>query len=210
MKIVAGLGNPGPRYAGTRHNVGFLVVDELARRSGVSTEKYERRWEAQVGEVQRGDERVLLLKPQTYMNLSGRSVLAVRQFYKLSLSDLLIVCDDLNLPVGTIRLRARGSGGGQKGLENILLRLADIEIPRLRIGIGQVDRSVTTEYVLSRFSPQERELMEEAVTTAATAVECWLSAGIDAAMNRFNPRSGDKPRRDRKRATDEASQGESS
>lgn len=187
MKLVAGLGNPGPRYAGSRHNVGFMVVDELARRWAVSVDKYDRDFEAVRAECQAYGERVLLLKPQTYMNLSGRSILAAQQFYKLDCSDLLIVCDDLDLPVGRIRLRAAGSGGGQKGLENILLRLASNDIPRLRIGIGKVHPSVTTEYVLSEFGPDERELIAETLATAADAVECWLEKGIDAAMRQFNP-----------------------
>ena len=210
MKLIAGLGNPGPRYAQTRHNVGYAVVDEMARRWGVSVEKYEPRYEALLGDAQLADQRVLLLKPQTYMNLSGRSLVAVTQFYKLARSDLLVVCDDLDLPVGRIRLRAEGSGGGQKGLENILLRLASNDVPRLRIGIGKVDKSVTTDYVLSRFTPEEREMIEQAVTTAADAVECWLSEGIDAAMNRFNPQHGNQRRGERKNSTDDASQGESS
>jgi PTH1 family peptidyl-tRNA hydrolase len=210
VKLVAGLGNPGPRYARTRHNVGYMVVDELARRWDVSMERYDRRCEALIGEGQVGDRRVLLLKPQSFMNLSGRSLLAVRDFYKLADTDLLIVCDDLDLPVGRIRLRAGGSGGGQKGLENILLRLASNDIPRLRIGIGKVDSSVTSEYVLSPFTPDERELIEEAVGTAANAVACWLDQGIEAAMNRFNPKHGSQSHGERQSSTDDVSQGESS
>jgi PTH1 family peptidyl-tRNA hydrolase len=210
VKLVAGLGNPGPRYVQTRHNVGYLVVDELARRWDVSVEKYERRYEALVGQGQVAGQRVLLVKPQTYMNLSGGSVLAVQHFYRLDFADLLVVCDDLDLPVGRIRLRAGGSGGGQKGLENILLRLASNDVPRLRIGIGKVDRSVTTEYVLGRFAPDERERIDEAVATAADAVECWLDKGIEAAMNRFNPKRGGRPGDRNELSTDEASQGESS
>jgi PTH1 family peptidyl-tRNA hydrolase len=210
VKLVAGLGNPGPRYAQTRHNVGYAVVDEMARRWGTSVEKYERRYEALLGDTQFADQRVLLLKPQTYMNLSGRSLLAVAQFYKLACSDLLVICDDLDLPVGRIRLRAGGSGGGQKGLENILLRLASNDIPRLRIGIGKVDKSVTTEHVLSRFTPDERDLIDQAVAAAADAVECWLGEGIEAAMNRFNPQRGNQRRGERRSSTDDDSQGESS
>ena len=210
MKLVAGLGNPGPRYARTRHNVGYAVVDELARRWAVSVEKYERRYEALLGDAQLAGERVLLLKPQTYMNRSGRSLLGVTQFYKLAGPDLLVICDDLDLPVGRIRLRAAGSGGGQKGLENILLRLASNDIPRLRIGIGKVDKSVTSDYVLSRFTPDEREVIDQVVATAADAVERWLSEGIDAAMNRFNPQGGKQTRVERQNSTDGDSQGESS
>lgn len=210
MKLVAGLGNPGPRYVQTRHNVGFLVVDELARRWDTHADSYDRRWEALIGEAQVADQRVLLLKPQTFMNLSGRSVLAIRQFYKLECSDLLIVCDDLDLPVGRIRLRAGGSGGGQKGLENILLRLASNDIPRLRIGIGKVDKSVTTDYVLSRFAPEEHHPIEEALSAAADAVECWLHKGIHTAMNQFNPKRGGKSPGEQEPTTGEPPQGEPS
>jgi PTH1 family peptidyl-tRNA hydrolase len=210
VKLVAGLGNPGPRYARTRHNVGFLVVDELARRWQSSVEKYDRDFEALIGDGQACGQRVLLLKPQTFMNLSGRSLLAVQRFYKLALSELLIVCDDLDLPVGRIRLRASGSGGGQKGLENILLHLASNEIPRLRIGIGKVPSSVTTEYVLTRFAPDEQERIAEAVSTAASAVECWLEKGTEAAMNRFNPERGSRGCDERQPPSDDAPEGESS
>lgn len=209
MKAVAGLGNPGPRYAGTRHNVGFYVIDELTRRWGVGVERYERRFEAQTSEAQIGDQRVLLFKPQTYMNLSGRSVLAVRQFFKLDDADLLVLCDDLDLPTGRIRLRAGGSGGGQKGLENVLLRLASNDVPRLRIGIGKVDKSVTTEYVLGRFAPDERETMEGAIGRAADAVECWIREGIETAMNRFNAKQENR-RNEPADSSDEASKGEPS
>jgi PTH1 family peptidyl-tRNA hydrolase len=208
--LVAGLGNPGARYARTRHNVGYAVVDELGRRWGVRVENYARRYEALLADVQRPDQRVLLLKPQTFMNLSGRSVLAVAQFYKLDRSNLLVVCDDLDLPVGRLRLRAAGSGGGQKGLENILLRLGSNDVPRLRIGIGKVDKSVTTEHVLGRFAPSELEPIAQALDAAADAVECWLREGIDAAMNRFNPQRGRQPRGELPSSTDGASQGESS
>lgn len=210
MKLVAGLGNPGPGYAQTRHNVGFLTVDELARRWELRVERYDRDFQALVGDGAACGQRVLLLKPQTFMNLSGRSLLAVQRFYKLALADLLVVCDDLDLPVGRIRLRAGGSGGGQKGLENILLRLASNEIPRLRIGIGKVHKSVTTEYVLTRFAPDERERIEEAIMAAANAVECWLEEGIEAAMNRFNARRDSSGSAERRPATDDASEGESS
>ena len=186
MKLVVGLGNPGPRYERTRHNVGFVIADELARRWNISVDRYERRFEALLGDGPIADQRTLLLKPQTYMNLSGRSVLAVQQFYKLAPADLLVICDDLDLPVGRMRLRGSGTGGGQKGLENILLRLGCVDVPRLRIGIGKVHKDATTEYVLGRFAPDERETMDETITLAADAVECWLREGIDAAMNRFN------------------------
>jgi PTH1 family peptidyl-tRNA hydrolase len=186
VKLIAGLGNPGRRYAGSRHNVGYLVVDELARRWRIDAARHERRCEGLLAEGSAAGQRVLLLKPTTFMNLSGRSVAAVWRFYKLALADVLIVHDDLDLPVGQIRLRAVGSAGGHKGLLDILRHLGSPEVPRLRIGIGKVHQAATVEYVLSRFEPQEREIIEQALGRAADAVDCWLRDGIDAAMNAFN------------------------
>ncbi len=192
MKLVAGLGNPGPRYADSRHNIGYLVVDELARRWAADVARYHRDFEGLIGEAQALGQRVLLLKPTTFMNLSGRSVAAVRRFYKLATSDVLVIHDDLDLPVGQLRIRAYGSAGGHKGMTDVLQQLATDEVPRLRIGIDKVHPSATVEYVLSRFEPDERPLIETAVTTAADAVACWLRAGIDAAMNQFNRRPRDR------------------
>jgi len=186
LKLVVGLGNPGPRYAQSRHNIGFRVVEELARRWAVDEARYEPRFEGLLGEAQRGGQRVVLLQPQTYMNLSGRSVAAVWRFYKLDLPDLLVIVDDLDLPVGQLRLRPGGSAGGHKGLTDVIQHVGSEEFPRLRIGIGKVDRSVTVEYVLAGFEPQEQETIDAALQTAADAVECWLARGIDASMNAFN------------------------
>lgn len=193
MQLVAGLGNPGPRYEQTRHNVGFMVADVLARRWNAGAYRFERKFEALVGEGMLGEQRVLLVKPQTYMNLSGRSVAGVVRFYKVPLEDLLVVYDDLDLPLGALRLRAVGSAGGHRGLNDVLLRLGTADVPRLRIGIGKVHRSATVEHVLNRFSPQEREQMDETIAAAADAAECWAREGIDAAMTRFNqrPKPGD-------------------
>ena len=163
MKLIAGLGNPGRRYAGSRHNVGYLVVDELARRWQIDAACHDRRCEGLLAEGSAAGQRVLLLKPTTFMNLSGRNVAAVWRFYKLALADVLIVHDDLDLPVGQIRLRAIGSAGGHKGLLDILRHLGSPEVPRLRIGIGKVHQAATVEYVLSRFEPQERETIEQAL-----------------------------------------------
>ncbi len=192
MKLVAGLGNPGPRYADSRHNIGYLVVDELARRWAADVSRYDRDFEGLIGEVQALGQRVLLLKPTTFMNLSGRSVAAVRRFYKLATPDVLVIYDDLDLPVGQLRVRASGSAGGHKGMTDVLQQLATDELPRVRIGIGKVHPSATVEYVLSRFEPDERPLMAAAVTTAADAVTCWLRDGTDAAMNQFNRRPRDR------------------
>jgi PTH1 family peptidyl-tRNA hydrolase len=186
VKLVVGLGNPGPRYAGTRHNVGFDVIDAAAARWKTAVDRYEARFEGQLGEAWRGDDRVLLLKPLTFMNLSGRSVQAVRQFYKIEPGDLLVVADDLDLEPGRLRMRAGGSSGGQKGLHDILRCLGVEQIARLRIGIGKPARASATEHVLERFSPAEREIMSQVLSAAVDAVETWLDKGVDAAMNRFN------------------------
>ncbi len=186
MKLIAGLGNPGPRYAGSRHNVGFDVVDEIARRANTEITRFDRHYEALFGEAQLAGQRVLLLKPQTFMNLSGRSVAAVLRFYKLDPVDLLVIYDDLDLPVGRVRLRAVGSAGGHKGMLDVLRHTSTDEIARIRIGIGKVHPSATTEYVLSRFDPDERPVISAAISTAADAATCWARHGIETAMNRFN------------------------
>jgi PTH1 family peptidyl-tRNA hydrolase len=193
VKLIAGLGNPGRRYVGSRHNVGYMVVDELARRWHVDLSRHDRHCEGLLGEGIAADQRVLLLKPTTLMNLSGRSVAAVWRFYKLDLGDVLVVHDDLDLPVGQIRLRALGSAGGHRGLLDVLRHLQSAEVPRLRVGIGKVHKAATVEYVLSRFEPAEQETVEEALTRAADVVECWLRDGITAAMNRFNRRLAPEP-----------------
>jgi PTH1 family peptidyl-tRNA hydrolase len=191
VKLVAGLGNPGPRYAESRHNVGFLVVDELARRWRLGEPAYDRRCDGLLREADRGGERILLLQPQTYMNLSGRSVAALWRYYKLTLTDLLVVVDDLDLPVGNLRLRPGGSSGGHHGLTDAIRHLGTDEFPRLRIGIGKVDHGATVEYVLGRFEPHERAAIVRAVESGADAIECWRARGLEAAMNEFNrPRDG--------------------
>lgn len=185
MKVVVGLGNPGAKYAGTRHNVGFEVLEELARRGQGSRPKV--RFEAELVEAALGDEKLLLVAPQTYMNLSGRSVQQVVKFYQTPLTDVLVVCDDLNLKLGQLRMRANGSAGGQKGLQSILQALGTEEVPRLRIGIdrppGEMDSAA---YVLAKFSKSELAVVDEAVRRAAGAVECWARQGIAAAMNTAN------------------------
>ena len=207
MKLIAGLGNPGPRYAQSRHNLGFLVVEELARRWNVCAARYEARFEGLLAEAQRGAQRVLLLQPQTYMNLSGRSVAAVWRFYKLALDELLVVADDLDLAVGQIRLRAEGSCGGHHGLTDVIQHLGSEQFSRLRVGIGKVDPRATVEYVLSRFDPQEQEAIEAAVGTAAAAAECWLARGVEAAMNEFN-RKRNGPDRARPSSADGPTKGD--
>lgn len=185
MKVVVGLGNPGPKYHGTRHNIGYAVIDYLAAGPGVST--FRKRFESQVADMKEGDEQVLLVKPETFMNLSGRAVRQALDFYKLEPADLLVVCDDIALPVGKLRVRARGSDGGQKGLRNIQEQLGTPEYGRLRIGIGEPgEYGDAADYVLSRFTPGERPVIEDAIGAAAQGVLLWIRQGIDQCMNRIN------------------------
>ena len=185
MKVVVGLGNPGPKYQHTRHNVGFAVLSELARRNAAPAPRS--RFESEVAEFQSGDDKVLLVAPQTLMNLSGRAVHLVVSFFQLPLENVLIVCDDLNLETGRLRLRPGGSAGGQKGLKNIIDQLGTETFARLRIGIGRPPGRVSsTDYVLSRFRGEEREAIDGAIVLAADGVEQWIGHGLSAAMNLIN------------------------
>jgi PTH1 family peptidyl-tRNA hydrolase len=184
MKIIVGLGNPGAKYTCTRHNVGFEVIDALA--AGPGCAPFREKFEASVAELKVGDETVLLVKPLTFMNLSGRSVRAVMDFYKLPVDQVLIVCDDFNLPLGKLRIRAKGSHGGQNGLRNIQERLGTDAYARLRIGVGQPGPGEAVDFVLSRFKPGERAAAEEAVALAVQAAVAWARNGIEVCMNRFN------------------------
>jgi len=185
MKLIVGLGNPGRKYAATRHNVGFEVAERLAVRWGQTTPRA--RFHGETVEAVVGEHRVLLLCPHTLMNRSGLSVLEARDFYKLDLADLLVICDDFNLPLARIRCRAKGSSGGQKGLQDILRRLGTEEVPRLRIGIGPPpDGWDVAAYVLSKFHPEEVDLVRSAVERAADAALDWVREGIEFCMNRHN------------------------
>lgn len=208
MKIVVGLGNPGPKYTGTRHNVGFDVIDYLAAAPGCST--FREKFEAFVAEAKEGDEAVLLMKPLTFMNLSGRAVRAALDFYKLPIDRVLVVCDDFNLPLGKLRVRAKGSHGGQNGLRNIQDQLGSDAYARLRIGVGQPGPGEAVDFVLSKFRPGERADAEDAVAQAAQAVLAWVRHGTEAAMNRFNGGEAandkgkkDKVKKDKKEKTDD-------
>ncbi|HKO33589.1 MAG TPA: aminoacyl-tRNA hydrolase [Candidatus Limnocylindria bacterium] len=189
MKVVTGLGNPGERHRLTRHNVGFRVVDLLADRWGLTGQGRVRDGAARL-EVQLSDpdELVLLVKPMKYMNLSGGPVrAALRQTGADPAEDLLVVTDDVDLPLGRLRLRREGSAGGHNGLRDIISSLGSNEFNRLRVGIGRPGSSrVTVDHVLATFKPGERELATESIAVAADAVETWLRDGIEAAMNEFN------------------------
>jgi PTH1 family peptidyl-tRNA hydrolase len=184
MKVVVGLGNPGGRYAGTRHNVGFAVVDALAESPRAS--RFQSRFHAQVAELIEEADKVLLVKPETFMNLSGRCVRQVMDFYQVPVADLLVVSDDINLPLGKIRARARGTHGGHNGLRDIQNHLGTTEYARLRIGVDAPREDNAIDHVLGRFRSVERRVIDDAVQRAAQAVLVWAHQGIEACMNQFN------------------------
>lgn len=187
MRLVVGLGNPGERYARTRHNVAWWVLDELAARGdarpGEAGDTYRAR------HTRSGGHDVVLMAPLTYMNLSGEALREWKDRHELQAGDLLVVSDDVYLPLGTLRLRAGGSSGGHRGLESVEAELGHRDFARLRIGVGGAESSeALREHVLEEFTPEEAPAIEEAVRRAADAVECWLAEGALAAMNRFNRR----------------------
>jgi PTH1 family peptidyl-tRNA hydrolase len=188
MKVVVGLGNPGNRYAGTRHNVGFAVIDGLAE--GPDVGRPLNRFQAEVREMLAGPEKVLLVKPETFMNLSGRCVRQVVDYYHVELDELLIVCDDVNLPLGKLRFRPRGSAGGHNGLRDIQNHLGTIEYQRLRIGVSAAEEGELVDHVLGRFRPGERPVIEEAIAVAQQAVLAWVGHGIEKCMNEYNGEQG--------------------
>jgi PTH1 family peptidyl-tRNA hydrolase len=184
LRLIAGLGNPGKEYEGTRHNAGFAVLDELASRLGTSFSK-EAKWDAHVAKVPGSD--LVLLKPATFMNLSGEAVAGYARFYRIHHGSVLVVADDVALPPGTIRLRREGGSGGQKGLESVLIHFATEQVPRLRIGVGGTSSGADLAgHVLSRFRPEEIPVIREAVSRSSEAVLCAVERGLETAMNLYN------------------------
>lgn len=185
MKLVVGLGNPGQKYEGTRHNVGFDLIDRLVQETGASAPRSK--FDGEVWECLLEGERSLLLKPLTFMNKSGGSVRKATDFYQIPANDVVIVCDDFNIPLGQLRLRTSGSDGGQNGLADIIRSLGTQEVPRLRIGIGPVpERWNPADFVLGKFSPDERVEVALQVARSADAVRMWAKQGMLPAMNKFN------------------------
>jgi PTH1 family peptidyl-tRNA hydrolase len=185
MKIIVGLGNPGQKYKNTRHNMGYRVVEEIAGRYRI--EKEESKFDAIIGHLRINGERALIVKPLTYMNLSGRAVQPLLRFYKQELSDLIVAYDDMDLEPGRIRLRAAGGSGGHKGMASIIERLGSQEFARVRIGVGRPPQQWTVEsWVLSQIEAEEQASMETAVQQAADAVIEWIKTGIVQAMNKYN------------------------
>lgn len=185
MYIIAGLGNPGLKYENTRHNVGFITIDMLADKYNISiTEKAHK---ALIGKGVIEGQRVILVKPQTYMNLSGESIRSVMDFYKVDPSEFIVIYDDISLEPGALRVRKKGSAGGHNGIKNIIQHLGTQEFPRVRIGVGEKPPFMDlADYVLSRFPKEEQPLMAQAFQDGADAVTAMLTDGVDAAMNRFN------------------------
>ena len=196
MKLIVGLGNPGKAYAHNRHNVGFHCIDYFTKRHSARLDR--RQCRARVGVAQVSSQRVLLARPGTFVNLSGQSVACLVNKHHVHLGDLLVVYDDLDLPLGKIRLRQSGSSGGHRGMNSIISALGCGDFPRVRVGIGRpsVEKQSISEddvvnYVLSDFSPQEQTVIGPAIARTAEAIECFLNEGIEAAMNEFNQRSGE-------------------
>lgn len=184
--LLVGLGNPGAKYASTRHNMGFLALDGLADREGFRFNKLRfRAWTAQ---WKVGDQQVLVMKPQTYMNLSGESVGEAARFYKIPADHVLVISDDVSLPAGKLRIRAGGSAGGHNGLKNIIQHLGTDQFPRVRVGVGEKPHPDydMADWVLGKFQGEDKKAIDGAVKRAADAVECFLKEGPDRAMNRFN------------------------
>jgi peptidyl-tRNA hydrolase, PTH1 family len=181
VRLIAGLGNPGPEYKHTRHNIGFLVVDRLAAR-------FESRWKktTKQGALLAKSGELILVKPMTYMNRSGEPLAEVARSFKIDAREILVVLDDLALPLGRLRLRAGGGPGGHNGLESIIVRLGTEDIPRLRIGIGPAPREGSVEYVLSQFFEEEKPLVRSTIDRAAEAVKCAIDNGLVSTMNTFN------------------------
>ena len=194
MKMFAGLGNPGAEYAATRHNVGFMLADALAARWDAAG--WRTKQDALVAEARLGAEKILLVKPLTYMNESGRAVGPLLSWYKLEPSNLIVAHDDMDLPVGTIRLRKKGSAGGHNGMKSILYHVQDENFPRVRIGVGHPvhGRDQVIRHVLSPFSAEDAQKIREAIEYLLPAVECIITEGVDMAMNKYNPKKEKKPK----------------
>jgi len=184
MYIIVGLGNPGRRYEHTRHNIGFITVDYLAEKHGIRINKIKHK--ALVGEGMISGQKVLLVKPQTYMNLSGQSVREILSFYKPDIANLIIVYDDVDLPMGRLRIRPSGSSGTHNGMRSIIYDIQRDDFPRLRIGIGGERKMRLADYVTGGFGKEERKLMEGSVLRAVSALESILDNGIERAMNEYN------------------------
>ena len=193
MKLIAGLGNPGRSYANNRHNIGFMCISHFARAQGIQFDK--KTGQARIGTGEVADERVVLARPQTYMNLSGQAVSRLAKRFKISPDNLLIIHDDLDLPLGKIRICKGGSSGGHKGIDSIIACIGSRDFCRIRVGIGRPDvfessvkdkEAEVFDYVLSDFSPEEKKLVAKVITEVGEAITCLLTEGLTSAMNKYN------------------------
>lgn len=193
MKLIVGLGNIGREYANTRHNIGFMVVDELAKRLGLSFNKEDRH--AMYTEF-RNPEKIIIIKPTTYMNLSGIAVGEYANFYHIDPEDIAVISDDMDLPVGHLRIRKKGSAGGHNGLKSIMQHLGTEDFPRFKIGIGHPDRNnkAVVDHVLHPFQGEDKTAIDEAVKKMADAISDWLKEDIDLVMQNYNTKKAKKPR----------------
>jgi len=195
MKVIVGLGNPGTKYAGTRHNIGFDTVTALADKYSIKLK--DKKFNGLIGEGFIEGEKVMLVQPQTYMNLSGECVGMIAGFYKLDAEDIIVICDDINLDTGRLRIRAKGSAGGHNGLKNIIAHLGTEAFPRIRIGVGEKTEGWDlADYVLARFSGEDEATMRKAIKNAVGAVETWISYDIGKAMNLYNVNPNPKPKKE--------------
>ncbi|MCF6150093.1 MAG: aminoacyl-tRNA hydrolase [Candidatus Kuenenia sp.] len=184
MKIIVGLGNPGTKYLRTRHNLGFMVIDKFSRQ--LEMECIQNKFQSLFCKKKVGEEEIILLKPQTFMNLSGIAVKEAVNMYKCQIQDTIIVCDDLDLPLGKLRIRRTGGCGGHRGLESVAASLGTTDFPRLRIGIGRPKFKDTSGFVLSVFSAEEDVVIAESLEEACRALKTWVSDGIEGCMNKYN------------------------
>ena len=185
LTVIAGLGNPGNKYENTRHNVGFSTIDLLSSKHGIKVNKLKHK--ALTGEGTIAGERVLLVKPQTFMNLSGESIRDIAEWYKLPMDNIIIIYDDVDLPVGTVRIRPKGSSGTHNGMKSVIYQLQSDEFPRIRVGVGKAPEGWNlADYVLSRFGADEAGAIRESIERAADAAAAIVASGVSAAMNQYN------------------------
>ncbi len=194
MYVIAGLGNPGKKYENTRHNMGFITIDQLAEKHDIKVDKLK--FKALVGEGRIAGQKVLLVKPQTYMNLSGESIREVMQFYKLEPEELIVIYDDIDLELGALRIRKFGSAGTHNGMRSVVYQLKSDRFPRIRIGIGNQKKGDLADFVIGGFSKAEVPVLEETVMKAVSAIECMVEEDIDIAMNRYNTKKKSKPKKE--------------
>ena len=200
MYIIAGLGNPGKKYENTRHNMGFIAIDLLAEEFGINVDKLK--FKSLVGEGRIAGQRVLLMKPQTYMNLSGEAIREAVNFYKIEPEELIIIYDDIDIPTGTFRIRKKGSAGTHNGMRSVVHQIQSDQFPRIRVGIGSETKIDLIHYVTGGISKSEKELLEDALVKSAKAAACIVEKGIDKAMNEFNvrPPKKEKPAKQKPQA----------